>query len=94
MMLVVGPASTFPKNRLAGGNFLYLDLPSTLPGRDAKPRVSLMSCKSCLHPRDHRTMPWHLLVSVTSHVFMASASSYSSHHVTPKGVNAPQKTLP
>ena len=51
-ILGVGPAASAPDNRPLASKVLYLDLPSDMPGADAKPRVTVERCKPCLGQDD------------------------------------------
>ena len=58
-VLAVGPCSAAetPDGSPLGGNLLYLDLPSDLPGSDARRRVAIERCKPCANPHDSGDMP-------------------------------------
>ena len=58
-ILGVGPtaASDTPDNRPLQNKLLFLYLPSDLPGRDSKPRVSVKRCKPCPTPTTPATYP-------------------------------------
>ena len=54
--------------RLTGGNLLYLDLPSDLPGSDARRRVAIERCKPCANTHDSGDMPKYLPAGLTQYV--------------------------
>ena len=58
-ILAVGPCSAAetPDGSPLGSNLLYLDLPSDLPGSDARRRVAIERCKPCANPHDSGDMP-------------------------------------
>ena len=49
-------------------NILYLDLPSDLPGSDARRRVAIERCKSCANPHDSSDMPKYVPAGLTQYV--------------------------
>ena len=51
-----------------GRNLLYLDLPSNLPGLDARQRVEIETCKPCTSPHDSGDMPKYLPAGLTQYV--------------------------
>ena len=57
-VLAVGPCSSAdtPDGSPLGVKLLYLDLPSDMPGADARPRASLQRCKPCANPHDRDDM--------------------------------------
>ena len=58
-VLAVGPCSSAetPDGSPLGDNLLYLDLPSDLPGSDARRRVAIECCKPCANPTTAVTCP-------------------------------------
>ena len=54
-VLAVGPCSSAdtPDGSPLGDSLLYLDLPSDLPGSDARRRVAIERCKPCANPQQH-----------------------------------------
>ena len=68
--LAVGPCSTAetPGGSPLGSNLLYLDLPSDLPGSDARRRVAIERCKPCANPHDSGDMPKYLPAGLTQYV--------------------------
>ena len=58
-VLAVGPCSSAetPDGSPLGDNLLYLDLPSDLPGSDARRRVAIERCKPCANPREAVSCP-------------------------------------
>ena len=65
--LAVGPCSSAdtPDGSPLGDNLLYLDLPSDLPGSDARWRVAMGHCKPCANPHDGNDMPKYLPAGLT-----------------------------
>ena len=61
------PADT-PDGSPLGDKLLYLDLPSDMPGADARWRVSLQRCKPCANPHDQGNMPKYLPAGLTQYV--------------------------
>ena len=60
------PAHT-PDGSPLGAQLLYLDLPSDMPGTDARQRVSVQSCKPCANPHDHGDMPKYSSAGLTQY---------------------------
>ena len=59
------PADT-PDGSPLGDKLLYLDLPSDIPGADARRRVSVQRCKQpCANPHDQGDMPKYLPAGLT-----------------------------
>ena len=69
-VLAVGPCSAaeIPDGSPLGRNLLYLDLPSDLPGSDARRRVAIKRCKLCANPHDSGDMPQYLPAGLTQYV--------------------------
>ena len=61
-VLAVGPCSSadIPDGSPLRDNLLYLDLPSDLPGSDARWCVAIVGCKPCANPHDSSDMPKYL----------------------------------
>ena len=51
---------------------LYLDLPSDMPGADARRRVPVQHCKPCANPHDHGDMPTYVPAELTQYVLNTS----------------------
>ena len=94
-ILAVGPTAAFdtPDNRPLQGKLLFLDLPSDLPGRDSKPRVSVKRCKPCHNPDDTCDIPKHLPADLTTYVLTASAAKSPPYHVTLDDITPPPERL-
>ena len=94
-ILAVGPAlaSAVPDGRLLHDKHLYLDLPSGMPGRDSKPRVSVLRCKSCRNPDDIHDIPKHLLADLTKYVLSSFSTKSPPFHVTLDDIFPPPKRL-
>ena len=58
-ILAVGPCSAneTPDGSPLRSNLLYLDLPTDLPGSDARRRVVIERCKPCANQHDSGDMP-------------------------------------
>ena len=58
-VLAVGPSSSAdtPDASTLGNNLLYLDIPSDLPGSDARRRVAIERCKPCANLTTAETCP-------------------------------------
>ena len=61
-VLAVGPCTPAdtPDGSSLGDKLLLLDLPSDMPGPNARRRVSVQHCKPCANPHDHGDMPKYL----------------------------------
>ena len=94
-ILAVGPApaSDTPDNHPLHDKLLFLDLPSDLPGRDSKRRVSVMRCKPCRSPEDTTDLPKYLPADLTTYVLTASATKSPPYHVTLDDVSPPPERL-
>ena len=66
-VLAVGPwtAADTSDGSPLGGKLLFLDLPSDMPGADARRRVSVHHCKACANPHDHGDLPKNLPAGLT-----------------------------
>ena len=66
-VLAVGPcpSAETPDGSPLGKNLLYLDLPSDLPGSDARRRVAVERCAPCANPHDSIDMPKYLPAELT-----------------------------
>ena len=69
-VLAVGPCSSAetPDSSSLGENLLYSDLPSDLPGSNARRRVAIERCKPCANPHDSRDMPKYLPAGLTQYL--------------------------
>ena len=69
-VLAIGPCSSAdtPGGSPLGDNLFYLDLPSDLPGSDARRRVAIERCKPCANPHDSNGMPKYLPAGLTQYV--------------------------
>ena len=69
-VLAVGPCSSadIPDGPPIGDNLLCLDLPSDLPGSDARRHVAIECCKPCSNPHDSSDMPKYLPTGLTQYV--------------------------
>ena len=72
---------------------LYLDLPSDLPGSDARRRVAIERCKPCANPHDSNDIPTHLPPGLTRYVLNNLSKKSSPYHVTQDDVSTPLQRL-
>ena len=92
-ILAVGPAAAAPDGRPLADKLLYLDLPSELPGIDAKARVSVARCKPCDNPSDLDDMPRFLPAGLTQYVLNRHTTKSPPYHVTEDDVSAEVQRL-
>ena len=94
-IFAVGPSPTsdVPDNRPLHDTLLYLDLPSDLPGRDSKRRVSVERCKPCRSPDDTSDMPTYLPSDLTQYVLNSFSAKSPPFHVTLDDVSSPPERL-
>ena len=83
-ILAVGPcfAAETPDGSPLGRNLLYLDLPSDLPGSDARRRVAIERCKPCVNLDDSGDMPKYLPAGLTQYVLNDFSKNSPPYHVT------------
>ena len=94
-VLAVGPCSSAetPDGSPPGDNLLYLDLPSDLPGPDARQRVAIERCKSCANPHDSNDMPKYLPARLTQYVLNLFLKKSPPYHVTQDDASTPLQRL-
>eukprot|EP00904_Undaria_pinnatifida_P007854 jgi/Undpi1/4199/HiC_scaffold_16.g07566.m1 len=94
-VLAVGPCSAAetPDGSPLGSNLLYLDLPSDLPGSDARRRVAIERCKPCANPHDSGDMPKYLPAGLTQYVLNKFSKKSPPYHVTQDDVSTPLQRL-
>ena len=94
-VLAVGPCSSAdtPDGSPLGDNLLYLDLPSDLPGSDARRRVAIERCKPCANPHDSSDMPKYLPERMTQYVLNNISKKSPPYHVTQDDVSTPLQRL-
>ena len=94
-ILAVGPCSAAetPDGSPLGSNLLYLDIPSDLPGSDARRRVAIERCKPCANPYDSGDMPKYLPVGLTQYVLNIFSKESPPYHVTQDDVSTPLQRL-
>ena len=83
-VLAIGPcfsADTTDGSPL-GDNLLYLDIPSELPGSNARRRVAIKRCKPCGNPHDSNDRPKYLQVGLTQYVLNNDSKKSTPCHVT------------
>ena len=94
-ILAVGPCSAAesPDGSPLGSNLLYLDLPSDLPGSDARRRVAIESCKPCANLHDGGDMPKYLPAGLTQYGLNIFPKKFPPYHVTQDVVSTPRQRL-
>ena len=90
-----GPCSAAetPDGSPLGSNLLYLDLPSELPGSDARRRVAIERCKPCANPHDSGDMPKYLPAGLTQYMLIKFSKKSPPYHVTQDDVSTPLQRL-
>ena len=88
-IVAVGPCSAAetPDGLPLGSNLIYLDLPSDLPGSNARRRVAIERCKPCVNPHDSGDMPKYLPAGLTQHVLNIFSRKSPPYHVTQDDVS-------
>ena len=83
-VLAIGLCSSTetPDGSPRGDNLLYFDLPSDLPGSDARRRVAIERCKPCTNPQDSSDMPKYLPAGLTQYVLKLFSNKSPPCHVT------------
>ena len=94
-VLAVGPCSSpeIPDGSPLGDNFLYLDLPSDIPGSEARRRVAIELFKPCANPHDSSDMPGHLLAGLTQYVLNIFSKKSPPYYVTQDDASATLQRL-
>ena len=94
-VLAVGPCSAAetPDGSPLGSNLLHLNLPSDLPGSDARRLVAIDRCKLCANPHDNGDMPKYLPAGLTQYVFNNVSKKSPPYHVTQDDVSTPLQWL-
>ena len=94
-VLAVGPytPADTPDDSTLGDKLLYLDLPSDMPGADARRRVSVQRCKPCANPHDQGDMPKYLPAGLTQYVLNNFSKKSLPYHVTQDDVSTPLQRL-
>ena len=94
-ILAVGPCSAAetPDGPPLGGNLLYMDLPSALPGSDARGRVASERCKPCADPHDSGDMPKYLPAGLTQYVLNNFFKKSLPYYATQDNVLNPLQRL-
>ena len=84
-ILVVGPGLG-PDRRPVADKTLYLDLPTDMPGKDQKKRVSVDRCKMCHNPSDDSDIPKYLPAGLSKYVLHSFTGKSSPFHPTTENV--------
>ena len=94
-VLAVGPCSAAdtPDGSPLGSNLLYLDIPSDLPGSDARRRVAIERCKPCANSHDSGDMPKYLPAGLTQYVLNKFSKKSPPYHVTQDDILTPLRRL-
>ena len=94
-VLAVGPRSSeeTPDGSPLGDNLLYLDLPSDLPGWDARRRVAIECCKLFANTHDSSDTSKYLPAGLTQYVLNNCSKKSPPYHVTQDDVSAPRQRL-
>ena len=70
-----------------------MDLPSILPGSNARRRVAIERCKPCANPHDSGGMPKHLAAGLTQYVLNKFPNQSPLYHVIQDDVSTPLQRL-
>ena len=70
-----------------------MDLPSDMPGADARRRVSVQPCKVCTKPHDQGDIPKYLPAGLTQYVLNKFSKQSPPYHVTQDDVSTPLHRL-
>ena len=94
-ILSVGPCSAAetPDGSPLGINLLFLDLPSDLPGSNARRCVAIERFKPCANPHDSGDMPKYLQAGLTQYVLNKFSKKSPPYHVTEDDVSTPFQRL-
>ena len=84
-ILVVGPGLG-PDGRPVADKTLYLDLPTDMPGKDKKKRVSVDRCKMCHNPSDDSDIPEYLPAGLSKYVLHSFTDKSPPFHPTTEDV--------
>ena len=90
-VLAVGrcPSADTPDGSPLDDNLLYSDLPSALPGSDARRRMAIELRKPCTNPHDSSDIPKCLQAGLTRYVLNNFSKKSPPYHVTYDDVSAP-----
>ena len=90
-VLAVGPCNPActPDGSSVGATLLYFDLPSDMPGVDARRRVSVQPCKPCANSHDDGNMPKYVASGVDAICAQEFLRDLSPYHVTQDDVSIP-----
>ena len=94
-ILAVGPApaSAIPDGRPHHDKLLHFDLPSDVPGRDSKHRVSVLRCKPCRNPDDIHDLSKHLPANLAKNVLNSFSTTSPPFHVTVDHISPPPERV-
>ena len=87
------PASAVPDGRPLHEKLLYFDLPSDMPGRHSKRRVSVVRYKPCRNPDGIHDLPKHLPADLTKYVFDSFLTKSPPFHLTLDDILPPPERL-
>ena len=79
-ILEVGPTASAPDKRPLADKVLYLDLPTDMPGANAKPRVTVERCKPCLG-QDDADRPRFMPAGLSRYVLNKYSDKSPPYHV-------------
>ena len=79
--LAVGPGLG-PDGRPVADKTLYLDLPTDMPGKDQKKRVSVDRCKICHNPSDDSDIPKYLPAGLSKYMLHSFTDKSPPFHPT------------
>ena len=82
-----------PDGSPLGDNLLSLDLPSDLPGLDARRRVAIERRKPCANPHVSTDMPTYLPAGLAQYVLNNFPKKSPPYHVTQDDISAPLQRL-
>ena len=94
-ILAVSPCSAAetPDGSPLGSNLLFFNIPSDLPGSDARRRVAIERFKPCANHHDSGDMPKYLPVGLTQYVLNIVSKKSPPYHVTQDDVSTPLQRL-
>ena len=85
-ILVVGPGLGPDGRPVADKTLLYLDLPTDMPGKDQKKRVSVDRCKMCHNLSDDSDIPKYLPAGLSKYVLHSFTDKSPPFHPTTEDI--------